>query len=207
MVSLIAFNGIRRRLGGSRTGLASQPVLRAPSSRLADPPAKRVSVTSTGAHLVNLKEAVAEKLIALSASNGFVERLIRGADLVLTPQEEAYTPPSMGSGSFLLAASPPPNVKDVHIALGLDKGGSPSAVKVVLVLEIQMHPHRLTNTILDAVCPAEKDSYDKVSEMLKEHLQQVRNLARDGVVVDGERRAVRLFLSGDYEALCSFHAD
>jgi len=33
MVSLISFNGIRRRLGGSRTGLASQPALRAPSSR------------------------------------------------------------------------------------------------------------------------------------------------------------------------------
>ena len=28
---------------------------------------------------------------------------------------------------------------------------------------------------------------------------------REGVVVDGVRRAVRLFLSGDYEALCTMH--
>ena len=204
-VSLTAFNGIRRGLGGSRAGLASQLVLRAARARLADIPAKRVTVTSTGAHLINLKEAVAEKLIALSVSNGFVERLIRGADLVPIPQTEAYSPPSVGSGSCPLAASTPPHMKDVHPALGLDEGGSPSSVKVVLVLANQKHPHRLSNTILVAVCPAEKDSYDEVSEILKEHLQHVRDLVRDGVVVNGERRAVQLFLSGDYEALCTFH--
>jgi len=204
-VSLTAFNGIRRVLGGSRAGLASQPVLRAARARLADLPAKRVTVTRTGAHLVNLNEAVAEKLTALSASNGLVERLIRGADLVPIPQTEAYSPPSVGSGSCPLAASSPPNEKDVHLALGLDKGGSPSSVKVVLVLEHKKHPHRLSNTILVAVYPAEKDSYDEASEMQKEHLQQVRDLVREGVVVNGERRAVRLFLSCDYEALCTFH--
>ena len=96
-------------------------------------------------------------------------------------------------------------MKDVHLALGLDKGGSPSSVKVVLALENQKHPHRLSNTIVVAVYPAEKDSYDEVSEVLKEHLQQIRDLVRDGVFVNGERRAVRLFLSDDYEALCTFH--
>jgi len=196
-VSLTAFNCIRRGLGGSRAGLESQPVLRAARARLADLPAERVTVSSKEAHLVNVKEAVAEKLIALSASIGFVERLIRGAYLLPIPQTEAYSPPSVDSGSCPLAASPPPHVKDVHLALVLDKGGSPSSVKVVLVLAIQKHPHRLSNTILVAVFPAEKDSYDEVSEMLKEHLQQVRDLVRDGVVVNGERRAVRLFLSGD----------
>jgi len=61
-------------------------------------------------------------------------------------------------------------------------GGSPSSVKGVLKLENQIHPHRLSNAILVTVCPAEKDSYDEVSEMLKEHLQKVRDLVRDGVV-------------------------
>jgi len=84
-------------------------------------------------------------------------------------------------------------------------GGSPSSVKGVLKLKNQIHPHRLSNAILVTVCPAEKDSYDEVSEMLKEHLQKVRDLVRDGVVVNGERRAVRLFFLGDYEALCTFH--
>jgi len=204
-VSLTAFYSIGRGMGGSRAALASQPVLRAARSRFADLPEKRVTVASTGAHLVNLKEAVAEKLIALSASNGFVERLIRGADCVLILQTDAYSPPSVGSGSCPLAASPPPTLKDVHLALGLDKGGSPGSVKVVLVLANQKHPHWLSNTILVAVCAAEKDSYDEVSKMLKEHLQHVRDLVRDGVVVNGERRSVRLFSSGDYEALWSFH--
>jgi len=66
-VSLTAFNGIRCGLGGSRAGLASEPVLRAARARLADLPEKSVTVASIGAHLVNLKEAVAEKLIILSA--------------------------------------------------------------------------------------------------------------------------------------------
>jgi len=67
-LSLPALNGIRRGLCGSRAGLEGQPVLRAARARLAALPAKRVSVTSTWDHLVNLQEAVAEKLNALSAS-------------------------------------------------------------------------------------------------------------------------------------------
>jgi len=41
--------------------------------------------------------------------------------------------------------------------------------------------------------------------MLGTHLEQVRQLVHAGVVVDGVRPAVRLFLSGDYEALCMMH--
>jgi len=38
--------------------------------------------------------------------------------------------------------------------------------------------------------------------MLREHLKQVRDLIRENVCYNGERRAVRLFLAGDYESLC-----
>ena len=41
--------------------------------------------------------------------------------------------------------------------------------------------------------------------MLGEHLEQVRELVRGGVVIGGVRRAVRLFLNGDYEALWTVH--
>jgi len=50
-----------------------------------------------------------------------------------------------------------------------------------------------------------KDSYDEVAEMLGGHLERVRELVRGGVVVGGVRRAVRLFLNGDYEALCTVY--
>jgi len=41
--------------------------------------------------------------------------------------------------------------------------------------------------------------------MLGTHLEQVRQLVREGVVVDDVRREVRIFLSGNYEALCTMH--
>jgi len=203
-VSLAAFNGIRMGLGGSRVGLASIPALRESRKRLAGLPSKSVVVKSSGAHLMSISGAVHEKLAALSASNSFVERLLRDKNLNPIPQTEAYEPPSVDapvSGS----AAPPANVKDVHLTLGLDKGGDPSSVKIVVGIVNQTKPQKLSNTILVAVCPASKDNYDEVAEMLGEHLEQVRELVRGGVVVGGVRRAVRLFLNGDYEALCTVH--
>lgn len=41
--------------------------------------------------------------------------------------------------------------------------------------------------------------------MLNSHLQQLELLLKDAVMVRGCRRAVRLFVSGDYEALCTLH--
>jgi len=41
--------------------------------------------------------------------------------------------------------------------------------------------------------------------MLSEHLDQIAQLVREGVVVGCVRQAVRLLMSGDYEALCTVH--
>jgi len=139
-MSFTAFNGIGR--GKSQAGLASLPVLREARQRLAGLPAKRVTVTPTGAHLVSFKDAVTEKLNALWASKGFAERLIRDHDLNRIPQTREYEPPATEAvGSA--AASPPPDVKDVQITLGPDKGGAPSSVKVVLGICNQERPHKL----------------------------------------------------------------
>jgi len=153
---------------------------------------------------MSIKAAVHEKLDALSASNSFVERLLRDEHLQPVSQTVAYeVPPADYPGSG--AAAPPANVMDVHLTLGLDKGGDTSSVKIVMGVINQRRPQKPGNTILVAVCPANKDRYDEVAEMLSEHLEQVRQLVREGVVVGGVRRAVRLFLSGDYEALCTVH--
>ena len=69
----------------------------------------------------------------------------------------------------------------------------------------QRRPHRLRNTILVGVCPSHKEDYDAMSSMLGEHLDQVAQLVLEGVVVGGVRRAGRLLMSGDYEALCTVH--
>jgi len=163
-----------------------------------------VAVTASGAHLVSLKDAVQEKLSALSATGGFVERLVRDENLQPIPQTADYvavTAAEVGS----LAASPPPHVKDVRLTLGIDKGGMPSSVKIVVGVANKLCPHKLNNTILVAVCPANREKYDEVAEMLGEHLTQVLDLVRDGVMVGGGRRAVRMLLTSDYEALCTLH--
>jgi len=172
--------------------------------RLAGLPSKGVFVTASGAHLMGIKAAVHKKLETLSASNSFVERLLRDDNLQPVSQTVACeVPPADDPCSG--AAAPPASVMDVHLTLGLDKGGDPSTVKIVMGVINERRPQKLGNTLLVAVCPANKDRYDGVAEMLSEHLEQVRQLVREGVVVGGVRRAVRLFLSGDYEALCTVH--
>ena len=78
------------------------------------------------------------------------------------PQTEAYEPPSSDapvSGS----ATPPANVRDVHLTLGLDKEGDLSSGKIVVGIVNQTKPQKLSNTILVAACPASKDYYDEVA--------------------------------------------
>jgi len=203
-VSLSAFNGLRMGMGGSQVGLSSPSVLRESRKRLAGLPSKGVFVTASGAHLMSIKAAVHEKLDALSASNSFVERLLRDEHLQPVSQTVAHeVPPADDPGSG--AAAPPANVMDVHLTLGLDKGGDPSSVNIVMGVINQRRPQKIDNTILGAVCLANKDRYDEVAEMLSEHLEQVGQLVREGVVFGGVRRAVRRFFSGDYEALCTVH--
>lgn len=94
-------------------------------------------------------------------------------------------------------------MRDVHICIGLDKGGSPSSVKIVVELLNQACPNRLMNTVLASTCPCESDGYAELEAMLAGHAAQLRDLLLHGVGVWGRRRAVRLFLNGDYMAVCT----
>ena len=89
------------------------------------------------------------------------------------------------------------------MSLELDKGGSPSSVKIVAGILNQAHPNNPANTILVAVCPTEKDKYQDLAAMLERHLPELDRLMREGVLVGAARRAVRLFLTGELAALCT----
>jgi len=93
-------------------------------------------------------------------------------------------------------------MRDVQISFGLDKGGTPSSVKVVVGILNQAHPHRLANSMLLAVCPCENDTYEDIEKMLRTHMTALQDLLLNGVVLDGHLPAAHLFLTGDYTVLC-----
>lgn len=105
----------------------------------------------------------------------------------------------------MLSASPDSKVKEVHLCIEVDKGGSPGSVQIVAGIINQVRPNWVSITILVAVCPSSKDKHEQLAGMLAEHVRQLRELVRDDVLVAGTRRAVRVFASCDYEALCAVH--
>jgi len=111
-------------------------------------------------------------------------------------------PNEAGTAAAFVAhpGSPPSTEQDVHVTLGLDKEGDPGTVKIVATIINQPHPNSPFNTILVGVCHCEKDNYEELASMLETHLPQVSALLRDGVLVRGVRRPVRLMLGCDYAA-------
>jgi len=67
----------------------------------------------------------------------------------------------------VLAGCPPPHMEDVHVTIGLDKGGCPASVKIVVGIINQARPNNPNNTILAALCPFSKDNYYDLDSMLK----------------------------------------
>jgi len=193
---------IRRIFGGGRVGMASVNELRLARKRLAAMPANQIKVDSAGAHTASLSLAVQERVSALCQSGRFVERHVYDEHYRPMPKTALLTDAD-ASDPGVLAGCPPPNMKDVHVTIGLDKGGCPSSVKIVVGIINQARPNNPNNTILAAVCPCDKDNYDDLDSMLKTLAPQVTALLAGGILVDGERRAVRLFLTGDYAALCT----
>jgi len=197
-MSHIGFNRWRKALGGSRSGLGSLAALRAHHQRLATLPGKQVVVTGSGAHFVSLTAAVQEKVTALFDADLFVKR---PAIDTVPATTEAPDQPGVAT-AVLFPGSPPNSAPDVQITLGLDKGCDPGSVKIVASIINQAHPNSPSNTILVAVCPCDDEKYDELSAMLETHLPQIDALLRDGVIVHGARRPVRLILGFDYAAQC-----
>lgn len=91
-----------------------------------------------------------------------------------------------------------PTVRDVQLCLGLDKGGLISSCKAFLSIANQEHPCSRGNTILSGVFPCQKGDYAALSSVADVYGPDIDELRASGVQVDGQRRAVRLILTGDY---------
>lgn len=130
-VSSSKFKKTRLGLGGSESGLASLSALRAQRYRLQTLECKTVEVNSSGAHLAGLRDAVQEKLAALWDACLFIERLILDENLKLILQTDVFVAPEQETES-VWANTHPATVNDVQMTCGIDKGGEPSSLKIVV---------------------------------------------------------------------------
>jgi len=179
--------------------MASLSALRRARLVMSERPSKKVVVDSTGANLMSLSDAVPEKVSSLVGSDDWVERYFYDASLRPVEKICGFEAPPPGKPG----GSPAASTSEVQVSLGLDKGGFPSSVKIVTGILNQAHPNNPANTILVDVCPTEKDKYQDLAAKLERHLPELDRLVREEVLVGAERRAVRLFLTGDLAAMCT----
>jgi len=173
-VSFVAWNKIRLAFCEQRSGMASLSVLCRARRVKSERPSKQVVVDSTGAHLTSLSDAVQENVFSLVGSDDWVERYLYGASLRPVEKIGGFdaSPPGKPGGS------PVASTPEVQVSLGLDKGGSPSSVKIVEGILNQAHPNNPAHTILVAFCPTEKDKYQDLVAMLERHLPDLDRLIR-----------------------------
>lgn len=136
------------------------------------------------------------------AAERFVERHVYDENFEPIVKTALFTDAS-GSDPRVLLGCPPLNMKEVHLTVGVDKGGCPATVKIIVGFINQARPNIPNNTILAADCPCEKDNDADLNAMLRTLAPQVITLLTSGLLVNGERRAVRLFRKGEYDALCT----
>jgi len=113
---------------GSHSGLACLAALRAHRRELAALLGKQVVVTASGAHLVSLAASIQERVSPLCDRGLFVERVAKDtlAPTTSSPAEPGGTPVLDVLPGSLSISEP-----DVHVTLGLDKGGDPGTVQFV----------------------------------------------------------------------------
>jgi len=153
-------------------------------------------MTRSGAHLASSTAAIHEQVSALCVADLFVERPMCDALAAINDLGEPRT-------AVMCPGSLPENQQDVHVTFGLVKGGDAGTLKLVATMINQPHPNSPSKTFLVGVCPCEEENYDALVPMLHTHLPQVEALLRDGVVVRGATRPVRLILGCDYAAQCN----
>jgi len=182
--------------------MASVAELRKARKRMEALPAKHITVDGAGAHITNLSPAVQERESALCEAGRFVKRHVYD-DAYEAIAKTVLFSDAAATDNRRLACCPSMDMKEVHLTVGLDKGGSPASVKIVEGIINQAHSNNPDNTILAGVCPCKKDNYDDLDAIIKTLAPQVKALLTGGVLEDQERRAVRLLPNGDYRALCT----
>ena len=174
-ISYETWGRIRRLMGGSLSGLASAPAMRADGKAAFSEPRNRVTSTPVGATLVSLRVALEALVEDLVARNQFIERPVAGRP----------------AGEILLA-------------FGLDKGGRQSSCMAILACINQPHPCSRDNTILFGVFPCQTDNYSALAAMAELYASDLQDLRTNGIMVSGVTRPVHLTLLGDYSFTTSF---
>jgi len=169
-------------------------VLRDAKQKLAASSANEVLTTNKGAHLANLSLAVQERGTALCDADQFTKRLVYGSDHQPLRAVDATVPDNFDPGAW--GRRPPPTVPDVHVTIGLNKGGDPGSETIVLRIVNQKRPKNARKTILVAVCSYNKEKFPEVSAMMSIQSPRIDELLERGLDVRGKRRPVRLLLSG-----------
>lgn len=111
-ISSTQYKKIRRGFGGSESGLASLPAIRAKRRRLETLESKIVGVNTSGAHLVGLRDAVQEKVAAVWDALAFVERLRSDKDFKPIKPNDDFVVREQGEES-VWSHSHPASVKTI----------------------------------------------------------------------------------------------
>lgn len=111
-ISSTQYKKIRRGFGGSESGLASLPAIRAKRGRLETLESKIVGVNTSGAHLVGLRDAVQEKVAAVWDALAFVERLRSDKDFKPIKPNDDFVVQEQGEES-VWSHSHPASVKTI----------------------------------------------------------------------------------------------
>jgi len=121
--------------------------------------------------------------------------------------DAATAAPGVAAAAVACPGSPATSGPDVQIVVSLENGGDPGTVKIVALIINQAHPNSPSNTILVGVGPCDNDKYEALAAMMETHLPQIDALLRDGVMVHGARRPVRLMFRCDCDAQCYNHGE
>lgn len=183
---------VRLFLGGASSGLARCETRREDLRSAQALPQNQAKINGQGALVVSLQAAVQGLLNDLVGRGEFVERALRGADC----QEIAAVSIFEGQGNP--SAVHAPTLRDVRLWSGLDKVGALSSCKAVVSCVNQAHPCSRGNTILYGVFPCDKENHKTLSTMADAYVPDIDRLRSTGVLVRGERRAVLLILTSDY---------
>lgn len=194
-LSGVKWSALRKALRGQASGLASREVLHGELRALAQERGRQVRTDARGAHLVGMRDASEYLLVELVTAGLFRERLARGSNGEATPHTAVhYLVPEL---PYQLHAD---SVADVHLCLGLHKGGrAMSMAMLVMTTPNQVHPIARSNSILMSILPCTTDVNADLHAMIGPWMADIRDLLRAGVTVNGSLRAVRLCLNGDLE--------
>jgi len=165
-------------------------------------PAMEVSFVGTGANQAYLSRAVEGRLADQWVARLLIECLANDPQGVAISQTRDNEIPSDERPSHR-GFYPPADMQDIHISIGLDRGGNPSSVKGVMGFPNHEHPNRLGNLLLVAVCSHSKEEHPEVVATLSAHVAQLLRLSYTEVVVGGHGRAVRMFVNSDFPAVTS----